>query len=36
MRTTPIKGWQNIVLNGESVGKRKRFDQMLKAEGIFE
>jgi hypothetical protein len=36
MKTTPMKGWQNIVLKNESVGKRKRFDQMLKAEGIFE
>jgi hypothetical protein len=35
MRTTPMEGWQNIVLKGVSGGTRRRFGRMLEAEGIL-
>jgi hypothetical protein len=32
MRTTPIEGWQNIVLEGESERTKKIFEKVLEAE----
>jgi hypothetical protein len=36
MKTTSMEGWHDIVLKGVSGGAKKRFEKMMKANGIFE